>query len=224
MLKPRKKVTRRQIKEDPLVTYYFKTQDFLREHSQKIYIGAIALLAIIFIVIMFARSKRSAELNASEALTRANYQLSMNKTQEAIDILLNMVDNYSGTKSAAKGVYLLGKAYFEKGDYEKAEFYFRRYIDDYGDDPILIGGAYSGLGASLEQQNKFSEAAKVYEKGAEKYEKHFLAPRLLMKAGRCYQRANDIAKAKSCYQKIIEKYAESEFKNDAELYLAKLNA
>ena len=45
-----------------------------------------------------------------------------------------------------------------------------------------------------------------------------------MKAGRCYQRANEIAKAKACYQKIINDYADSEFKSDAELYLAKLNA
>ncbi|OQX87313.1 hypothetical protein B6D60_04155 [candidate division KSB1 bacterium 4484_87] len=224
MLKPHKKITKRQIKEDPLVTYYFKTLDFIREHQQKIYIGAIAVLALLFMVIMFSKSKRSAELNASEALTKANYELSQSRTQEAIDILLNMVDNYSGTKSAAKGVYLLGKAYFEKGDYEKAQMYFKRYIDDYSDDPILVNGAYSGLGASLEQQNKFLEAAEIYEKGAKKFEKNFLAPRLLMKAGRCYQRANKIAKAKACYQIVIEKYAESKFKNDAELYLAKLNA
>lgn len=224
MLKPRKKITKKQIKEDPLVTYYFKTLDFIQAHSQKFYIGAVALLAIIFIIIMLGRSKRNAELAASEALARANYQLSQNQTQEAIDILLNMVDNYSGTESAEKGVYLLGKAYFEKGEYEKAQQYFERYIDDYGDDPILLGGAYSGLGASLEQQEKFAEAAKVYEEGANKLEKNFLAPRLLMKAGRCYRKANQFAKAKSCYQKILDDYADSEFKEDAELYLAKLNA
>jgi len=224
MLKPHKKITKRQIKEDPLVTYYFKTLDFMREHAQKFYIGTIAVLVLIFLSIMFAKSKRNAELNASEALTKANYELSQNKTQEAIDILLNMVDNYSGTKSAAKGVYLLGKAYYEKGSYEKAQMYFQRYIDDYGDDPILIGGAYSGLGASLEQQDKFLEAAQIYEKGAKKLANNFLAPRLWMKAGRCYQRANEISKAKACYKTVIDKYAESELKTDAELYLAKLNA
>ncbi|NOZ62491.1 MAG: tetratricopeptide repeat protein [Calditrichaeota bacterium] len=224
MLKPHKKITRRQIKEDPLVTYYFKTLDFMREHSQKFYIGAIVFLALIFLFVMFSKSKRNAELNASEALTKANYELSQNKTQEPIDILLNMVDNYSGTKSAAKGVFLLGKAYYEKGDYEKAQLYFQRYLDDYGDDPILTGGAYSGLGASLEQQNKFLEAAQIYERGAKKIANDFLAPRLWMKAGRCYQRANEIAKARACYQTVIEKYAESNFKTDAELYLAKLNA
>ena len=116
MLKPRKKITKRQIKEDPLVTYYFKTLDFMKQHSQKITIGIIVVLVVIFIAILMAKSKQSAELDASEQLVKANIQLSNQQTQDAINILLSLVDNYSGTKNAAKGVYLLGKAYYQKGE------------------------------------------------------------------------------------------------------------
>lgn len=223
MLKPRKKITKRQIKEDPLVTTYFKSIDFIREHSQKITTGLLILFAIIVLIIFLVRSKRIADLDASEQLAKANVELSQNKTQEAIDILLNMIDNYSGTNSAATGVYLLAKAYYEKGDYDKSLLHFERYLDDYGDDKILASAALTGIGSSYEQLGKYLEAAKSYEKGANKYPEHFNAAQQLFDAGRCYMLQSQFAQAKKCYQLIIDNYANSNLKNDAELYLAKLS-
>ena len=134
MLKPRKRITKKQIKEDPLVTTYFKSIDFVKEHQQKFTTGIIVVLAVIVLMVLLARSKRTANFNASEQLAKANTELAQSKNQEAIDILLNMIDNYSGTKSAANGVYMLAKAYYEQGDYDKSLLHFEKYLDDYGDD------------------------------------------------------------------------------------------
>ena len=223
MLKPRKKITKRQIKEDPLVTTYFKSIDFVKEHSQKITAGLIVVLAIIVLIVLLMRSKRTAELNASEQLSKANLELSQNRSQEAIDILLNLIDNYSGTKSAATGVYLLAKAYYEKGEYDKSLLHFGKYLDDYGDDKILASAAFSGTASCYEQLGKYLDAAKNYEKGAKKYPDHFNAAQQLFDAGRCFILANQKIQAKQCYQLIVDKYSENSLKNDAELYLAKLS-
>ena len=223
MLKPRKKITKKQIKEDPLVTTYFKTIDYLKEHSQKFTTGLVVVLAIIVLIIFLVRSKRTAELAASAELAKVSVELSQNKTQEAIDILLNMIDNYSGTNSAAIGVYLLGKAYYEKGDFDKSLLQFEKYLDDYGDDKILASAAYSGIAASYEQLGNYLEAAKNFWQGAKTYPEHFNAPRQLFDAGRCFMLADQKARAKECYQMIVDKYSENSLKNDTELYLAKLN-
>lgn len=223
MLKPRKRITKKQIKEDPLVTTYFKSIDFVKEHQQKITTGLIVILAVVVLLVMLGRSKRTANFNASEQLAKANTELSQNKTQEAIDILLNMIDNYSGTKSAANGVYLLAKAYYEKGDYDKSLLHFENYLDDYGDDKILASAAFSGVAASYEQLGRYQEAADNYKKSAKKYPEHFNAAQQLFDAGRCYMLQSQFAQAKECYQLIVDKYTESNLKNDAELYLAKLN-
>ena len=222
MLKPRKRVTRRKIKEDKLVTTYFKAVDFFKVNSQKLTIAAIAILAVIVLVLFLMSSKRAAELNASEQMSKANLKISQNKTQEAIDILLSLVDNYSGTKSASTGVYMLAKTFYEKSEFDKANIYFEQYLDDYGSDKILASAAYSGVGACLEQQEKFLEAAKSYEKGAKKFPDHFNAPQQLMDAGRCYTLSNQFTQAKNCYKLIVEKYSTSGLRNDAELFLAKL--
>lgn len=222
MLKARKRITKRQIKEDKFVTFYFKAVDFIKQNMNKLTMGLVAALVIITLVMLFLKSKRMAELNASVQLAKANSELARGQLQQTIDILLNMSDNYSGTHSASKGVYLLAYAYFQKGEYDNSITYFKKYLDDYGDDPILTSAAYSGLGACFEQQGKLLDAAQSYKKGATKFVDHFNAPQQLMDAARCYALENRTADAKNCYETVIDKYPKSDLKNDAELFLAKL--
>ncbi len=220
MLKARKRISKRQIKEDKFVTLYLKAVDFFKQHSSKVTIGLIAAAAIIVLIFFFIQSKKEAELNASEQLAKANTEIARGELQQAVDILSNMSENYSGTRSASNGVYLLAYTYFQKGEYENAITSFRKYLDDYADDPILSSAAFSGLGACFEQQGKFLEAAQSYEKGANKFADHYNAPQQFMDAGRCYKLENRVADARKCYQTVIEKYPDSGFKSDAELFLA----
>ena len=220
MLKARKRISKRQIKEDKFVTFYFKALDFYKAHSSKVTIGLIAISAIIILIFFLIQSKKTAELNASEQLARANTEIGRGELQQAVDILSNMSENYSGTRSASKGVYLLAYTYFQKGEYENAITSFEKYLDDYADDSILSSAAYSGLGACYEQLGKFLEAAQSYEKGATKFTDNYNAPQQLMDAGRCYKLENRVADARKCYQTVIDNYPESTFKSDAELYLA----
>ncbi len=222
MLKARKHITKRQIKEDKFVTFYFKAVDFLKQNMNKITIGLAIVLAAIILTMLLFRSKKTAELNASVKLAEANSKMARGELQQTIDILLNMSESYSGTNSAARGVYLLAYSYFEKGEYENAITYFKKYLDDYANDPILTNAAYSGLGACFEQQGKFADAAQSYEKGATKFGDSYNAPQQLMDAARCYVSVNRIADAKNCYETVIKKYPEAKVKNDAELFLAKL--
>jgi len=222
MLKARKKITRKQIKEDKFVTTYFKTVEYINQNSKNIMIGVVAVLAIIVIIFVMAKSKRDAELNASEQLAKATAEMGAGNSQQAKDILLNLIDNYSGTKSASRGVYMIGQFHYINEEYNQAIEYFDKYLDKHGDDSILTLAAYAGKGACLEQLGKLLEAGQTYEMGAKKFEDSFNAPQLLMDAGRCYSLANNFANARNCYKIVLDKYKNSGFKSDAELYLAKL--
>ncbi|MDZ7264156.1 MAG: tetratricopeptide repeat protein [candidate division KSB1 bacterium] len=224
MLKARKKITKRQIKEDKLVTYYFKTIDFFNRNSKYVTIGLTAIVVVLILVTLFRRAKQRAELEASAQLTKALAEIGQNNLSQATDILVSLAEKYSGTSSAESGVYLLAHTYYQKGDFEQAKVYFEKYINDYRKNPILSSAAYAGLGASLEQQKKYLEAAQAYEKGATKFASDSNAPQQLFNAARCYMLANRNDKAKLCLEKIIENYSNSSLKNDAEFYLAKLTS
>lgn len=222
MLKAKKRITKRQIKEDKFVTFYFKAADFLKQHANKVSIGLAVVAALIVLTTLVIRSKKTAELNASVKLAEANSRMMRGELQQTIDILLNMNENYSGTNSAARGVYWLAYVYFQKGEYDNAITHFKKYLDDEANDPILTSAAYSGLGACYEQLGKFADAAQFYHKGASQFKDQFSAPQQLMDAARCYLLVNRIADAQNCYETLIEKYPDAGLKNDAELLLAKI--
>lgn len=224
MLKARKKITKRQIKEDKLVTYYFKTIDFFNRNSKYVTIGLTAIIVVVILVTLFRRAKQRAELEASAQLTKALTQIEQNNLSQATDILVSLAEKYSGTTSAESGVYLLAHSYYQKGDFEQAKIYFEKYVNDYHKNPILSSAAYTGLGASLEQQKKYLEAAQSYEQGARQFADGANAPQQLFNAARCYMLANRNDQARLCLEKIVEKYSNSKLKSDAEFYLAKLTS
>jgi len=222
MLKPTKRLTRKQIKQDKFVTIYFKVVDYINLNSKLVTGIALGIAAVVIISILFMRSKRTAEMNASVELTKARVELAGYNAETAIDILKNMADNYSGTKSAGRGVFYLANIYFEQNKYDEALTYYNKYLDDYSDDVILASSSFSGIGACFEQKEAYLEAAQYYKKGADKYDKHFEAPEQLMSAARCFKLANNKTEALKMYQTIIDKYPESKVKKDAEFFLSEL--
>ena len=64
MLKARKKITKREIKEDPLVTFYVRTQKFLQKHSKPFYIGILAVIVIATFIMLDSRSRRTGNIRA----------------------------------------------------------------------------------------------------------------------------------------------------------------
>lgn len=222
MLKPRRRLTKKQIKEDKLVTYYFKAIDFINYNSKIVFGALIGVIAIVALLYLYNWSKKNAEMSASLELTKAREELKSSQSEKAIDILRSMINNYSGTKSAGRGVFHLANVMYSQGNYAEAFNYYKKYIDDYDDDPILSSSSYSGMGACMEQQEEFLKAADYYKKGAQKYSKNFEAPQQLMAAARCYKLANNRAQAEKMYQNVIDKYPDSAQKRDAELYLSEL--
>jgi len=224
MLKPRKRLTKKQIKEDKLVTTYFRVMDFIDQNQKMVMIGAAAVIIAAALIVLFMRSKRNAELKSALELTKARVEIQQNNLETASDILKSLVDNYSGTENAGRGVFYLGNIHYSKGEYDAAMNYYNEYLDDYKGNDILTSSAYSGLAASHEQKSEYLEAARIYEKGANKFPKHFEAPKQLMDAARCYRLANNKNKARELYQRIIDEYPDSSYKRDAETYASMLQS
>ena len=222
MLKPTRRLTKKKMKEDKLVTSYFKFIDYINQNSKLVSGVMIGIAAIVVIGYLFIQSKKSAESSASVALTKARVEISNSNPETAIDILRSIIDNYSGTRGAGKSVFYLANIFYDKGEYEEAQNYYKKYLDDYDNDIILSSSSYSGIGACLEQKGEYLEAASYYKKGAHKHAKHFEAPEQLMSAARCFKRANNNIEAQKIYQSIIDNYPKSQYKRNAEIYLSEL--
>jgi len=206
MLRPRKRITKREIKEDTLVTVYVRVQRFIQNYSKQFNIGIFAIVAIAVIGIFMIRSKKKAELVAAGKLGIAEQFYYASNYARTIDELVKIADTYSGTNAAGSAVFFVANSYFATGDYDSAEKYYKIYLKDYSKSKLFTASSLAGVAACLDSKKRYDDAAKLYENAGEKYRDLFVAPFYLKDAGRCYTLSGNKEKAKEVYKYILKKY------------------
>ena len=222
MLRPRKKISKREIKEDALVTFYFRVQKFIRNYKKQVNIGLVVIVTVSVVGVLMVRSKKKAELTAAGRLGMAEQFYFAANYQKAIEELTPLVETYSGTKAAGTAVFYVANAYFALRDYPQAEKYYQIYVDDYSQNALISASSLAGIAACWESQQEYEKAAGQYEKAWRKYPDVFTAPYNLKDAGRCYALAGNREKAKQMYEHAMERYAESAVIQEVEFLSAAL--
>ena len=222
MLKPRKRITKKEIKEDALVTTYVRVQKFIQHHGKYVNITVAVLVGIIVVSVFMIRSKRRAEMTASGKVGVAEYYYHTQNYSRAIPELTAILETYSGTRGAGSAVFMLANIHYETGEIEEAEKYYQLFVDKYENNDVFTASSLAGIAACYESREQFLEAAQHYERAGKKYPDLFSAPYHLKNAARCYLIAGEKEKAKNHYALILEKYPESDVKQEVEFLLASL--
>lgn len=219
MLKPYKKISKRELKEDKFVTLTIQVKEYLEKNGKMLMYAGLAVVVIIFLVSFFIRSKKQANVTANELLGKASFSFSQGNESGGETQLKELIQNYDGVTAAGQGCYLLAKYYWQKDDFTNAKIYFKQYLDDYAEDPLLSSGAHAGFADCLYQEGNLEEAARHYENAARVDKNLPMAPSYLFSAAKCFIELNDLAKAKGLAAEIIENYEDSEYKSRAEYLL-----
>lgn len=215
MLTPRKRIRKKDLKEDKLVTFYFKSQAWVDEHLKEITIGLLAIVAIIAGIGLFAYLHNKAEKTASVEFSKAVRTFQAMDYRGSIREFSMLVSKYGSTRSGKLARFYLAQSHYQNGEYDQAAKQFRKAAGALSGDKQLKAAALAGEAAALEQQGKYAEAAKKYEALAERYKNIPKAPYYLLRAARCLQLAGDAQKAAAFYQRIITDFPDSREKEDA---------
>ena len=222
MLNPRKRITKREIKEDSLVTAYITAQRFFRQHNKQIRIGFIAFSAVLLITVLMIRSKTGAERQAAGRLGVVEFLYFAKDYERSIPELIQIAEIFSGTRPAGKAVFYLANAYYSTDDFLKAEVKFHEYINDYADDDLFKSSSIAGIAACYENNKNFSDAAKWFEMAYSNNNTLFEAPFYLKDAGRCYALAGQIDKGREMYKIMLDDYSEASVTQQIDYLLEKL--
>ena len=220
MLKPRKRLTKKTLKEDKLVTFYFNAQKWVSENSKIIIIAASAIVVIITAAFLYNNLKSKSESTASVELSKAITAFQENDIPKALPLLNNIVENYGSTRSGKLATFYLANSFFKNGDYANALKNFKKFSSVFTGDDLIKSSAMAGVAACYEQLGNYVSAAEQYEKTASKFSKSFMTPAYLIKAARCYNQAQNSEKAISILEKVIEQYPDSKEKDEAILLKA----
>jgi tetratricopeptide (TPR) repeat protein len=160
------KITKRQMKEDPLVTAAFRATEVWEQFGRRILMIAGALVLVGLLVFFVARTRAQAEQRAMGDLFRATVALNQGDAASASPMLRELVDNSPGTKAAREAMRLLGDATLAQKNAAEAATWYQKYVDKSGGDKGAQKAGYLGLGAALEDGGRFRQAADAYAKAA----------------------------------------------------------
>jgi len=221
----RKRISKKELKHDPLLDSASKLTKIVEHHLPKVLIGLVAVVVVILVSMMVIRSRRATELDAGAALTSATQALNSGLIEQAEQQLNEIVADYPGTRSAGAATCYLGTIAYEQGRVDEALDRFEEYLSRYGGTGNLRQVALEGKASVHEQHREFAEAAQVYRDlalDARDIPEAF--SRFMLNAMRCYRSASDWESAKLAATEIIQADPESHFAGEARVALAEAEA
>ena len=137
MLKPKRKITRKEIQKDPFLESIFSFKEHF-ENKKQLYIKIILSVVGVFIVgFLYNSNSITKENEADYGLSIGMIYHNQGDYQNAIMQFQQIVDEYSNTNSGYDASFHIGKIHFERGNYDLALPHFERYVSGSNNNFIL---------------------------------------------------------------------------------------
>ncbi|MCP5064898.1 MAG: tetratricopeptide repeat protein [Ignavibacteriae bacterium] len=227
MIAQKKKISKREIQEDNLVTTFYQVQDFYDKNKQTIIIAVVAIAIIAFASAWYTNRQIEDNLLATEAMAKVIPSYENGSFQEAIDGqpgtqlsgLKNIVDNYGGTEQGELAKIYLANSYYNLGDYANAQQWYSSFS---GNSKIHKAAAYAGQAVCSENEKNYDKAADYFSKAASVSKYNAQTPDYLLNSGINFLKAQNSDKAKSIFERIKKDFGESAVAKEVDKYLAQI--
>jgi len=164
MLKPQRKIIRKEIKRDPFLETIDKIEyNFEQNRKTYLYI-ALGLIAVIISGNFLLNKQSQKDIDSNSALGIALVAFDNEDYENAKFQFETILSDFSGTNSSNIANYYLGKISFENNDLTKAESYLNEYLNNSEPD-ILIPGTIKILSNIALKNNEFDKAIKLLDRG-----------------------------------------------------------
>lgn len=230
MLTPKKKVSKKEIKQDQLLTAYAKLVSFYYDNKKYITYAGTALAVVVIVIFVYLNNQRSNNERAATELGKiisiydaaqtnpAQYRVAIEgQPERGVMGLKGIVENYGGTESGEMARFYLANAYFALKQYEEA---LREFEGFGGTDDLLRASAYAGVGACYEVQREYEKAAKAFERAVNLAANPVTVPEFLNSAARNYALSGEKVRAVELYKRLKKDYPTSAQGREADRFIA----
>ena len=225
MIGKKKKITKKELQEDKLVTTFYQAQEYFETHKQNLLIGIGAIAVLIVAVAWFINKRTEDNLLAAAQISQIVQSYEQGQYQKAIDGepgtqligLKSIVDNYSSTDQGELAKIYLANSYYSLGNYEKA---LENYSDYSGNSDLHKSSSLAGIAACYEQMGEFKKAADYYKDAAEAYNLKSQNADFLLNAGINYIKSGENEEAKNVLEKVKKDYQSTTAALEVDKYLS----
>lgn len=228
MLTKKKKLTKREIKEDKLVTTYYKVYNYFNENKNRIGIYAAGLAVLVAAIYFYMNYRSSTNDEAGVHLSRVMNLYDSGSYLEAIEGrqgtniigLKKIVAEYGSTENGETAKIYLANSYIMLGKIEEA---FKYYEDYGGHNELFKAAAFAGEAGYYAYKQNYEKAADLYLKASRVSKANVLNPDYMLKAAINFIEAGKKDDAKELLEIIKKDYQTSTAFRDVDRYLTLTN-
>ena len=152
MLKPKRKILRQEIEQDPFIETLFSIKQHFEKHKNVYFSSIAGFIGIVLVISLISRTQTTNNNEASLVLNKAMVFMAQKDNLNAMIFLQEANDKYLNTDAGLDAGYYLGKIHFDRGDYDISQSFFDKYTQD-GSNKLLLGASCKAL-ASIYELNK----------------------------------------------------------------------
>jgi outer membrane assembly lipoprotein YfiO len=198
--------------------------------SRRIFVYLLSLGFAASFVVSCATTDSTRPTNPTSQFDNARKRYDARRYVEAIEQFKVLLAQFPGSKYAEPGTFFLGKCHYETKEYPLAEVEFERIVRDfprgsYAEEATFMLGmcAYKERRSSPYDQTSTERAIALFRAYIDTYPEGAFVAKSEQKLGECratlaqklclsgrlYLKLGDSAAARSCFEEVLEKYADS---------------
>ena len=159
MLKPKRKILRQEIEQDPFIETLFSIKQHFEKHKNVYFSSIAGFIGIVLVISLISRTQTTNNNEASLVLNKAMVFMAQKDNLNAMIFLQEANDKYLNTDAGLDAGYYLGKIHFDRGDYDISQSFFDKYTQD-GSNKLLLGASCKALASIYELNNDLNKAIK----------------------------------------------------------------
>jgi tetratricopeptide (TPR) repeat protein len=202
-----------------------KTEQFLEQNYKPLLytlIGVVVIVGLFWLLKMYTGKKneeaQSQMFMAEKYFSQDSLKLALNGDGNNLGFI-DIADQYKITKSGKLANFYAGACLMHLGQFEEAIGYLNKYTLN---DEILTPEAKGLIGDANVEMGDNEAGVKYYLEAADLADNSFHTPIYLMKAGMIYESEGKYSEALELYERIQDKYNESNEGRSIDKYIARV--
>ena len=207
MLKPKRKILRKEIQRDPFLDSLFSFKTHFLDYKQLYTRITIGFIALVIVGTFILRTKASNYNSAELMLSKGMIYVEQGDNQNAIIHLQEVVDEFANTIPGKNASYYLGQIHYDRGDYELALPYFEEYANE-GENILLLGASFQALVEIFKSKSNLEDAIQYQKLSRDNASSKGEAAYAALKLANLTYQNGDLISAKAMVKEVLNKHGD----------------
>jgi outer membrane protein assembly factor BamD (BamD/ComL family) len=221
------RLTKRQLKQDRFLEFIQSGLAYAQQHALVVGASLVVFIAGVALAVRVAGSASGQPAESPEAdraLSAARVEFSAGRMDAGREALEQVRSRHARTRAAREATYILANAYYEGGDWARAQEVFEEFLKRPLHADLMVDGARLGIASCKEESGDAAAAYEAYRRLWTDGVHGGTRIQAALAAGRIARTIGKVDEARALYEGIVKAYPNSPAASEARFALSGLPA